>query len=77
MTVKWNRNTKVTGYQVSYKTGKTEKTVTIKSNKTLSTVIKSLKKGSTYSVKVRGYKTVSGVNYYSAWSSAKNVKVTK
>ena len=77
MTVKWNRNTKVIGYQVSYKTGKTEKTVTIKSNKTLSTVIKSLKKGSTYSVKVRGYKTVSGVNYYSAWSSAKNVKVTK
>ena len=77
MTVKWNRNTKATGYQVSYKTGKTEKTVTIKSNKTLSTVIKSLKKGSTYSVKVRGYKTVSGVNYYSAWSSAKNVKVTK
>ena len=77
MTVKWNRNTKVTGYQVSYKTGKTEKTVTIKSNKTLSTVLKSLKKGSTYSVKVRGYKTVSGVNYYSAWSSAKNVKVTK
>ena len=77
MTVKWNKNAKVTGYQVSYKTGKTEKTVTIKSNKTLSTVLKSLKKGSVYSVKVRGYKTVSGVNYYSAWSSAKSVKITK
>ena len=33
--------------------------------------------GSKYTYAVRGYKTVSGVNYYSAWSSAKNVKVTK
>ena len=77
MTVKWKKNTKVTGYQVSYKTGSTEKTVTVKSAKKLSTVIKSLKKGATYSVKVRGYKKVSGVTYYSQWSAVKKVKIKK
>ena len=77
VTVKWNKNTKATGYQVSYKTGSTEKIITVNSNRTLSTVLKYLKKGSTYSVKVRGYKTVSGVKYYSVWSSAKSVKITR
>ena len=77
MTVKWKKNTKVTGYQVSYKTGSTEKTVTVKSAKKLSTVIKSLKKGATYSVKVRGYKKVSGATYYSQWSAVKKVKIKK
>ena len=77
VTVKWNKNTKATGYQVSYKTGNTEKIITVNANKTLNTVIKSLKKGATYSIKIRGYKTVSGVKYYSVWSSAKSVKITK
>lgn len=77
MTVIWNKNTKATGYQVWYKTGSTAKTVTIKSNATLKTVLKSLKKGASYSVRVRSYKTISGVNYYSAWSAAKTVKITK
>ena len=68
---------KATGYQVNYKTGSKQKTVTIKSNKTLSTVLKSLKKGATYSVKVRGYKKVAGVTYYSKWSAVKKVKIKK
>ena len=77
LTVKWKKNAKATGYQVNYKTGSKQKTVTIKSNKTLSTVLKSLKKGATYSVKVRGYKKVSGVTYYSKWSAVKKVKIKK
>ena len=76
-TVKWTRNAKANGYQINYKIGNTQKTATIKSNKTLSTVLKSLKKKKTYSVKVRSYKKVSGVTYYSEWSPAKNVKINK
>lgn len=76
-TVKWTRNTKANGYQVNYKTGKKQKTITVKSNKTLNKVLKSLKKKATYSVKVRSYKKVSGITYYSEWSSAKKVKIKK
>ena len=77
MTVKWKKNAKATGYQVKYVTGSTSKTVTITKNTTLSRVIKSLVKGKTYKVYLRSYKKVSGVNYYSAWSAAKSVKITK
>jgi hypothetical protein len=37
--------------------------------------VKSLLKGKTYYVRVRAYKTVGKVNYYSAWSSVKSVTV--
>ena len=77
MTVKWKKNAKATGYQVKYVTGSTSKTVTITKNTTLSRVIKSLVKGKAYKVYLRSYKKVSGVNYYSAWSAAKSVKITK
>lgn len=75
--VKWNKNTKATGYQVKYVTGSTTKTVTVSKNSTLSYTIKKLAKGKTYKVYVRSYKTVSGTKHYSAWSSAKSVKVSK
>ena len=66
----------VTGYQVTYSTSSkftksTTKTVTVKAT---SKTIKSLKKGKTYYVKVRAYKTVSGTKYYSAYSAVKKVK---
>ncbi len=75
--VKWNKNTKATGYQVKYVTGSTTKTVTVSKNSTVSYTIKKLTKGKTYKVYVRSYKTVSGTKYYSAWSSAKSVKISK
>ncbi|MCR5793822.1 MAG: leucine-rich repeat protein [Solobacterium sp.] len=82
LTVKWGRNTAVTGYQVQYSTSSdftsdTTKTVTIKSNTTVSKVIGSLTKGKTYYVRVRSYKTVSSVNYYSMWSAASKLKLSK
>ncbi len=77
MTVKWGKNTKATGYQVKYVTGSTSKTVTISSYKTVSRVISSLVKGKTYKVYVRSIKKVGSVKYYSAWSAAKSVKITK
>ena len=77
MTVKWKKNAKATGYQVKYVVGSTTKTVTVKGKASLSKVIKSLKKGKTYKVYVRAYKTVKGTNYFSAWSAVKSVKIKK
>lgn len=73
--VKWTKNAKASGYQIRYTTGSTAKTVTVRSAATLNTTLKKLSKNQTYSIQVRSYKKVSGKNYYSAWSSAKKVKV--
>ena len=80
MTVKWSKVSKeATGYEVMYATKKNfkqgKKTVVIKKAKTTSAKIKKLKSKKTYYVKVRTYKTVKGVKYYSAWSKVQNVKV--
>ena len=78
--VKWTKNTKATGYQIQYATNskfKRAKTVTVKKASTVSKVIAKLKKNSTYRVRVRTYKKVSGKNYYSVWSSTKSVKIRK
>ncbi len=65
-----------TGYQIIYSTSSTfssYKTKLIPSNKTLSTSITGLARGKRYYVKVRTYKTVNKVNYYSSWSPVKYV----
>ncbi len=72
----------VTGYQVTYSTSKkftkkTTKTVTVKGKATTSKVIKGLKAGKTYYVKVRSYKTVGGKKYYSSYTAVKKVKISK
>ena len=80
MTVKWGKNTKATGYQVQYSTSSTftsYKTITITKNTTISKVITSLTKGKTYYVRIRSYKKVNSVNYYSMWSVIKKLKITK
>ena len=71
------KSTQVTGYQIQYSTSKNfkgAKTKTIKSYKTTSTTLKSLKAKKTYYVRVRTYKTVKGVKYYSGWSTYKYKK---
>lgn len=78
--VKWTKNTTVTGYRVSYSTSKSFKsyrTVTVKGSKNTSTTLTKLTKNKWYQVRVRGYKTVSGTNYYSNWSNVKADKIRK
>ena len=65
-----------TGYQIIYSTSSTfsgYKTKLIPSNKTLGASITGLARGKRYYVKVRTYKTVNKVNYYSSWSPVKYV----
>ena len=65
----------VTGYQITYSTDKSFKTKTSKSSAKTSKTVTGLKKGNTYYVKVRTYKTVKGTKYYSAYTDVKKVKV--
>lgn len=77
MLVKWGKNAKATGYQIQYSTSSTfasgNKSVTVKGSSTVSKTITSLTAKKRYYVRIRTYKTVSGKNYYSAWSAVKNV----
>ena len=78
LTVKWKKGTGGAGYQIQYGTKKdfsSKKTVTITKASTVSKVLKSLKSGKSYYVRIRGYKKVGGKAYVSAWSSVLKKKV--
>jgi uncharacterized protein YkwD len=80
MTVKWKKNTLCSGYRIQYSTSKdfsSSKTTTITKQSTTSTKLSNLQKGKTYYVRIQTYKTVNGTKYYSAWSSASKVKISK
>ena len=76
--VKWKKQTaQTTGYQIQYalnKKFKGAKTVKIAKNKTVKRTVSKLKSKKKYYVRIRTYKTVKGVTYYSSWSAVKNVK---
>ncbi|MCD8019850.1 MAG: leucine-rich repeat domain-containing protein [Clostridiales bacterium] len=82
VTVKWKKNSAVAGYEIYFSTSKSftkntwRKTVD-NSIKKKAITNKLFKKGKTFYVKIRTYKTVSGTKSYSAWSSVKKVKITK
>ena len=73
--VTWGKNSQATGYEVRLMTGgKVYKTYTVAGSANLTKTISGLKKGTTYKIQVRAYKSVSGVgSFYSAWSGEKNV----
>ena len=77
-TVKWKKQTDVSGYQIQYSTSKKfkkgTKIKTVKKPNAAKTTIKKLKAGKKYYVRIRTYKTVGGTNCYSAWSKSKSVK---
>lgn len=80
VTITWKKDTKATGYQISYSTSKKfkkAKTVLVKNKKTTSKTITKLSKGKTYYVRVHAYKTVNGKKLYGAYSTVKKVKIKK
>lgn len=79
--VYWTPNTAQTsGYTVRYSTSKSFKSysqVKVKGKSTASVKIGKLKPAKKYYVKVRAYKVVNGVTYYSSWSAVQTVKTGK
>ena len=79
-TVKWKKSSGVTGYEIQYATNKkfkSAKTKTVKGVSKNSVQLSKLKKGKTFYVRVRAYKSVGGVKYYTGWSKTKSVKIKK
>ena len=78
VTLKWNKVTRASGYQIyryNSKTKKYEKLATVKGNATFFYKNTKLKKGTTVKYKVRAYKTYNGTNYYGAFSDIVSIKV--
>lgn len=78
LTVKWKKVTGASGYQIQYSTKKTSgyKTMpAIKKGSITSYTKAGLKKGNTYYVKVRAYRTVNGKQVYGDWSAVKSLKL--
>ncbi len=77
LTVKWKKGSNISGYQIEYSTKKdfssSRRVSAIKATMT-EKVIKELKANKTYYVRIRTYKIVNGVKYFSAWSEAKSRK---
>ena len=76
-TVKWKKKSSITGYQIHYSTNskfkKGNKSIKIKSAKTVSKKITKLKVAKKYYVRIRTYKG----KKYSKWSKVKSIKTTK
>ena len=84
MTVKWAKDSSVSGYEIQYalkSNFKGAKKVTVKKASAASTTIKKLKAGRKYYVRVRAYKdgSVNGQTekLYGAWSKAKKTSKIK
>ena len=78
LTVKWKKGTGGAGYQLEYSLKKSfvsSTKVKIAKAATVSRVLKNLKAGKTYYVRIRGYKLVGGKAYVSPWSKALSKKV--
>lgn len=65
----------VSGYQYAWRI-KGKKWTKSSVNKNVR-IVKKLKKGKTYQVKVRTYKKINGKNWYGKWSDVRSVKVRK
>lgn len=75
ITLKWKKNTKVSGYQIKYINGSSVKTIKVNQKTAVKYVIKKLKKGKKYTIQMRSYKKVSKQTCYSGWSAAKKIVV--
>ena len=83
----WKRQTAkmskshITGYQIQLATDKkftkNRKTVTVKRYKKVSKKVRKLRGGRKYYIRIRTYKTVKGVKYYSPWSKTKSATTKK
>jgi len=73
----WKKTTGATGYEIYMKTNNAgyKKIKSISKAKTVSYAKTGLKKGKTYSFRLRAYKTVNGSKIYGAYSKVKKIKL--
>ncbi len=77
VTVKWKKNSVITGYQIQYASNKAfshKETVKVKGANKTSKKLTGLK-GSKCYVRIRSYKKIGGNIFYSDWSSTKKAKI--
>ena len=67
ISISWKKVSGVSGYEVQIKSGKKYKTVATASK--TKAAVKKLKTGTKYAFRIRAYKVVSGVKYYSGWTT--------
>lgn len=78
LTVNWKKVSNSNGYIIQYSTNskfKNAKKIQIKNKKTISKVIKSLKRNKKYYIRIRAYKQVNGEKIYGDYSKTKNIKL--
>ena len=80
MKITWDKAPSASGYHIQYAanssmTGK--KDITINNKDTLSKTVTGLTKGKTYYVRIQTFRKVSGKTYWSSWSKAKQIKISK
>lgn len=80
MSLKWKKDSTVTGYQIQYSTSskyskKSTKTITINKKSTTSKTISKLKSKKKYYVRIRAYKQSQGKKIYGDWTKTKTIKV--
>ena len=67
ISLSWKKVSGVSGYEVQMKNGKTYKAVAATSK--TNAAVKKLKTGTKYTFRVRAYNVISGVKYYSGWTT--------
>ena len=76
--ITWNKVEGAKGYQIQYSTKtnfKGKKTITVKSASATKKLIKKLKSGKKYYIRMRAYKIVDGQTLYTSYSAKKKVKI--
>ena len=77
--INWTENKKADGYRIQYSTDsgfrKNNLSTTVKKAVNVTAVIGNLKKGKTYYVRIRAYKTMGKKTYSSAWSASRSIKI--
>ena len=74
ITLRWNKNTSATGYELQKWDGKKWTTLTkISKNSTTTYTVKSLKASTTYKYRIRAYKTIGKATQYSAYTATLSV----
>ena len=78
VTLQWNKNTTATGYELQKWDGKKWVALTkITKNSTTTYTVKSLKANTSYTYRIRAYKTIAKATQYSGWSNAVTVRTNK